>query len=119
MWCQDPHCRALKRFHTHSQEVEAGTVILAHRVGGKVTKKSTGRTDTQASDSGVLEWPPWGTPQYSWGRGTRCHQPHPLDSSPSVWFCGGKTVSAGFARSSNLSIYPGQEVSTAVSPPTS
>lgn len=52
MWCQGPHCRSSKRFHTHSREVEAGTVILAHQVGGKVTEKSTDRTDTQASDSG-------------------------------------------------------------------
>ena len=49
--------------------------------------KSTGRTDTQTFDSGVLEWPPWGTPQDPWGRGTCCHQrPHPLVSSPSIWF---------------------------------
>lgn len=85
--CRGPHCRLSKRFYTHSREAEAGTVIFIHRVADKAREKSTGRTDTQTFDSEVLEWPPWGTPQDPWGRGTCCHQPpHPLVSSPSIWF---------------------------------
>lgn len=82
-----PHCRSSKRFHTHSREVEAGTVILTHQVGVRVTEKSTGRTDTQAdSGSGISST---GASSGLWGR-RHVIGPHPLDSSPSIWFCGGR-----------------------------
>lgn len=71
--------------------VGPGTIIPIHRMGDKVTQKSTGRTETQTSDSGVLKWPPWDTPLYLMG--VRGHAvisppPHPPHSSSSVWFQG-------------------------------